>query len=63
MGIKQYINETKAEMKHVTWPTRKQTITYSIVVIVLSLVVSAYLGLFDSIFLAMIKYLVPSLGY
>lgn len=63
MGIKQYINETAAEMKHVTWPTRKQTITYSVIVIVLSLVVSAYLGLFDSIFLAMIKYLVPSLGY
>lgn len=63
MGIKQYINETKAEMKHVTWPTRKQTIVYSVVVVALSLVISAYLGLFDSIFLVLIKYLVPSLGY
>jgi preprotein translocase subunit SecE len=63
MGIKQYINETKAEMQHVTWPTKKQAVVYTVIVIVLSLIVSAYLGVFDSIFVSLIKYLVPSLGY
>jgi preprotein translocase subunit SecE len=63
MGLKQYIQETRAEMHHVTWPTKKQAIQYTIAVIIVSLLVSAYLGVFDSIFVALIKYLVPSLGY
>ncbi len=63
MGIKQYIKETKAEMHHVTWPTKQQAVTYTVVVIALSLIVSAYLGVFDSIFVSLIKYLVPALGY
>lgn len=60
MAIKQYINETKAEMRHVTWPTRKQTIAYSALVVVISLVVAGYLGLLDSAFAAVIKALMPA---
>lgn len=52
MGIINYINETKAEMKHVTWPTQSQAIMYTLVVIVLSLAIAAILGVFDSIFAA-----------
>lgn len=62
MAIKQYINETMAEMKHVTWPTRRQTIVYGILVIGVSVVVSAYLGLLDSVFAAGIRLLIPSLN-
>ncbi len=60
MAIKQYINETKAEMKHVTWPTRKQTVAYSALVVVISLVVAGYLGLLDSAFSTVIKLIIPS---
>jgi preprotein translocase subunit SecE len=63
MGIKQYINETRAEMKHVTWPTRQQTTSYTIVVILLSIIVAIYLGAFDSLFVWVLKHIVPSLGY
>ncbi len=45
-----YINETRGEMKHVSWPTRNQVITLTILVIVLSVLVSFFLGLFDGIF-------------
>jgi len=45
-----YIRDTKAEMKHVSWPTKKQTIAYTILVIVLSIALSVYLGIFDFIF-------------
>ncbi len=62
MAIKQYINETMAEMKHVTWPTRRQTVIYSILVIVVSIAVSAYLGLLDSVFAAGLALLIPSLN-
>ena len=45
-----YITETREEMKHVTWPTRKQTINFTIIVILISIIVAAYLGFFDYIF-------------
>lgn len=50
MGLINYIRETKGEMKHVSWPTKSQAIAYTILVIVISLSISAYLGLFDWIF-------------
>lgn len=50
MGLTDYIKETQVEMRHVTWPTRSQAINYTIVVILISLVVAAILGLFDGIF-------------
>lgn len=62
MAIKQYIKETAAEMKHVTWPTRQQTVVYSILVIAVSVVISAYLGLLDSVFAAGLALLIPSLN-
>jgi preprotein translocase subunit SecE len=62
MAIKQYIKETAAEMKHVTWPTRRQTIVYGILVVAISLFVSAYLGLLDSVFASGIRMLIPSLN-
>ena len=34
-------------MKHVSWPTRNQIISYTIVVVVISIITSLYLGVFD----------------
>ena len=48
--ITEYLKETKTELKHVIWPSRQQTIYYTIIVIVLSVVIAYYLGLFDYIF-------------
>ena len=50
MKITDYIKETKAEMAHVTWPTRKQAIAYSVLVILVSIVTATFLGFFDWIF-------------
>ncbi len=61
MGLKQYINETKAELKHVSWPTRNQTIIYTLLVIVISVALSIYLGIFDYIFTLGIKAFIPGL--
>ncbi len=49
--IIEYFQETKAEMKHVIWPTKNQTIFYTIAVIIISLIVAYFLGLFDFAFL------------
>lgn len=50
MGIGEYIRDTRGELKHVSWPTRKQAIAYTALVVAISLAVAAYLGLFDYIF-------------
>lgn len=50
MKIGEYIKETKAEMKHVNWPTKKQAITFTVAVVVISVAVSLFLGLFDYLF-------------
>jgi preprotein translocase subunit SecE len=50
MQIINYIKETKGELKHVSWPTKKQATAFTAIVIILSLLVAFYLGLFDFIF-------------
>jgi preprotein translocase subunit SecE len=48
--ITEYFKEIKAELKHVVWPTKNQTILYTLIVIVLSIIVAYFLGIFDFIF-------------
>jgi len=48
--ITEYFKEIKAELKHVVWPTKNQTIFYTLIVIVLSVLVAYFLGIFDFIF-------------
>lgn len=45
-----YIVESKKELKKVTWPSKKETINYSILVISISLAVAAFMGAIDYIF-------------
>jgi preprotein translocase SecE subunit len=50
MSVFSYFQETQAELRHVAWPTRTQTIVYTVLVIAISLFIALYLGLFDFIF-------------
>jgi preprotein translocase subunit SecE len=45
-----FLNDVKIELARVSWPTRKQTIQYTLAVIVMSLVVAAFLGALDAVF-------------
>ena len=60
MGITDYIKETRVEMKHVTWPTRKQAIVFTTVVILISIFVAMYLGFFDYFFTSLLSKIVLS---
>jgi preprotein translocase subunit SecE len=53
--ITTYLKETRLEMRKVTWPTRQQTVRFTIIVIVVSVGVSLVLGGFDFIFHELIK--------
>ncbi len=50
MKLVQYFKDTLGELKHVTWPTTKQAINYTILVIAISIAVAFILGFFDYIF-------------
>jgi preprotein translocase subunit SecE len=43
----QFLREVKIELKKVTWPTRKQTIGSTVVVIILVMIISFFLGVVD----------------
>ncbi|MEZ0208551.1 MAG: preprotein translocase subunit SecE [Candidatus Paceibacterota bacterium] len=47
MNISNYFKETKAELKEVAWPTLAQNITFTVAVVVLSLLVAVLLGAVD----------------
>ncbi len=42
-----YLKDTKAEMRHVTWPTRQQAISYTLIVLAISIGTGLFLGLLD----------------
>ena len=47
--IKQWFKETKAELKKVQWPTWKQTLNNTLIVIAFCVVVGACIFLFDKL--------------
>lgn len=46
----QYIKEAQVEIKKVTWPTRQQSLQYTTIVIVISVVATIILGGLDMLF-------------
>lgn len=48
--IIEYFKGSIAEMKKVIWPSKKQTTTYTLVVIGMSIGIAAFLGLLDYLF-------------
>ena len=50
MGLIQYLRDTRGELKHVTWPSRKQAIVYTVLVIVISTLTALFAGGLDFLF-------------
>ena len=55
--VTEFLQQVKAELQKVTWPTRKETYGSTVVVIVLVLMVAVFLWVVDSALSAMIQYL------
>lgn len=45
--VKNFLKEAKVELKKVTWPTPKQTLASTSVVIIVVVIVSLFLGIVD----------------
>jgi len=50
-----FLKEVRLEMKKVNWPTRKETIKYTGIIIGVSLVVAAFLGGLDYVFTTLLN--------
>ena len=48
-SLTQYIKDSRTELKKVTWPTRKETINHTLLVVAFSLAVAVFLGIADYI--------------
>lgn len=55
MSLISYFKGVAAEAKHISWPSKKQALIYTILVILISIFVAMYLGVFDSIFTRIIS--------
>jgi preprotein translocase SecE subunit len=53
-----YLSASRAELAKVTWPTRRQTIRLTIMVVGFSLVMAAILGSLDVAFSALVQKLI-----
>ena len=53
--LKLFLLESREEFKRVNWPTRKEAIKMVFIVIAFSLIVAAFLGAMDFIFIYLLE--------
>lgn len=49
MGFIDYLRETKTEWHHIAWPSRRQAVAFTVLVLALSALAALYLGAFDAL--------------
>ncbi|HEX7415659.1 MAG TPA: preprotein translocase subunit SecE [Smithellaceae bacterium] len=55
--IIQFLNEAKAELKKVTWPSPKQTLASTAVVIIIVFIIAIYLSIIDYGLAKLVKFI------
>ncbi len=53
--LKNFLQEARQEFKRINWPTRQETIRYTMFVVIFSLGMALFLGLLDFIFLFLLN--------
>jgi preprotein translocase subunit SecE len=56
--FREYLREVSYEMRKVIWPSRKETIGSTVVVLVIVSLAAVYLGLVDAVLSHLVRYLV-----
>jgi len=46
-----FVREVIGELKKTTWPTREETIKLTVIVVAISILVGAFIGILDTVFL------------
>ncbi len=58
----QFINQVRAETAKVSWPTRKETITTAVMVVIMTTLLAVFFFAVDSAFGGLVKFLLGLLG-
>jgi preprotein translocase SecE subunit len=53
--LTQYVRDTVLEIKKVSWPSQQHTIEMTVLVIAVSVVIGAYIGVVDYIFQSLLS--------
>ncbi|MFN8524367.1 MAG: preprotein translocase subunit SecE [Chloroflexota bacterium] len=61
-GLLEFVRELRAEIRKVIWPTRKEAINMTVVVIAMSAALGAFLGGVDYLFQELFRLLLQSAG-
>jgi preprotein translocase subunit SecE len=59
---KQFLREVKTELKKVTWPSRKDTLSGTAIVLVAVFIIAFFLGIVDSGLSSLIRELLKTAG-
>lgn len=62
MNIIAFLNEVKEELTKVAWPSREQTIRYTVLVVIVAVVVGLFLGGLDYILTAITQFILENYG-
>lgn len=55
---RKFIEEAIKELKKVSWPTKRETFYFTLTVLVVSFLVALYLTFWDTIYQAILKFLI-----
>ena len=58
----QFIQQVRSETAKVSWPTRKETITTAVMVVIMTTLLAVFFFAVDSAFGALVKFLLGLLG-
>jgi len=58
----EFVNQVKAEARKVVWPTRKETITTAIMVLIMTLILATFFFGVDAFFASIVKFLLGLIG-
>ena len=50
-----YIKESKAELEKVVWPTKQETLKLTVIVIIVSILIGAYIAGLDTFFTLLVE--------
>ena len=56
--VKEYLKDTRGELRKVSWPTRKQATNLTLIVLAVTVVMAAFLGALDFLFAQLIRLIV-----
>ncbi len=55
-----YLREAVVEMKKVIWPTRQQTLTYTVIVLIMSIGLAFFFTVLDNLFNRIVEFLIAA---